>query len=154
MRYQFFICKTKSYTQGWAVSALRRFLQNECGYVDEKDTFLQFDVERLKKLLRVASGESAGFAPRFKFRQLSKNYNTGAPIIAVKTEYRKAQEVADAISLCLGDDGMTLFDGEMGCRYDIGKHTRRQFVAARLAHQRLRCALQANLRFQMPNLTQ
>ena len=146
MRYQFFICKTKACQKDWAIRALRRFLQNECSFVDEKDTFLPFDIDRLKRLLRVASGESAGFPPRFRFRQLSKNYNTGAYLISVKTEYRKAQEVADAITLCLGDDELTLFDGEMGCRYGIDKDTRRQFVTARLAHQRLLCALRANPR--------
>ncbi len=136
MRYQFFICKPRVRCDDIVSRALRAYLADGERRVDRQDIFLAFDTERLDRLLRLASGESTGFVPRFKFRQVC-----GLPLLAVKTEYRKAQEVADALAACLGDDGPKVFDGEMGCRADIEKGERVRYVAARLAHQRLRCAL-------------
>ena len=147
MRYQFFICKPRARCDDLVSWALRAYLAaGECR-VDRQDLFSSFDIERQGRLLRLASGESAGFSPRFKFRQVY-----GLPLLAVKTEYRKALEVADALAACLGDEGLKVFDGEMECRADIEKGERVRYVAARLAHQRLRCALQKTLRLAPGNV--
>ena len=110
MRYRFFICKPMKRCNHLLSRALRAYLEYGGHHIDREDLLLPFDVARLSKLLCIASGESAGLSPRFKFRQVG-----GVPLLAVWTEYRKAQDVADSLAMCIGDDGVTLFDGEMEC---------------------------------------
>lgn len=139
MRYQFFICKPLEHWDDLVSRSLRKYLLDGEYKIEDGDCFSPFDVERMIGLLRVASGETAGSSPCFKFRVIC-----GAPLIAVKTEYRKAQEVADRLSQCLGEDGVMLFDGEMDCRIGIHKVERRNFIAARLAHQRHMIAIRGH----------
>ena len=137
MRYQFYICKPSQYCDYLVSKSLRTYLAGGERSLDRNDLLLPFDVERLRSLLRVASGEFAGFEPRFRFRQAQD-----LPLVSVRTEYRKAQEVADALEMCLGDAGLNLFDCEMECCVNIDRGERSRFILARLAHQRLKIALQ------------
>lgn len=139
MRYRFFICKPMKRCNHLLSRALRAYLEDGGHHIDREDLLLPFDVARLSKLLCIASGESAGLSPRFKFRQVG-----GVPLLAVWTEYRKAQDVADSLAICIGDDGVTLFDGEMECSANIEKWERTKFVKTQLACQRLKMALQKN----------
>ena len=136
MRYHFFICKPQCTGAGWIAGISNELWAYLAGGEYRTDCFAPFDVERLCKLLRVASGEQAGFAPKFKYRQVC-----GLPLVSITTEYHKAQEVAASLSMCLPDDGLILFDGEMECCANISKTARAEFIKARLAYQRYRLAL-------------
>ena len=139
MRYQFFICKPQEPWVGWIASVsreLRAYLAGGECRIELPDRLAPFDVKRLCKLLCVASGEPAGFAPRFKYRQVC-----GLPLVAIATEYHKAQDVAAALAMCLPDDRLILFDGEMECCANISKTERAEFIKSRLAYQRYRLAL-------------
>ncbi len=136
MRYQFFICKPLNNWDALVSRVLREYLVGGECRIDRQDVFSPFDVARLIELLRVASGEAAGFAPSFKFRQVH-----GLQLVAIRTEYRKAQEVADALMKCLNGNDLFLFDGEMDCRTGIGKGERTRFVVAKLAYLRHKIAI-------------
>lgn len=142
MRYRFYICKPRFPGFDWSMSrSLREYM--ESGSLDTgRDHFSPFDIEGLAKMLRPASCESAKSKPLFRFRQ-----EPGLPLVSVTTEYIKAQLVADILVKCLvlvtglGNDGLKLFDAEMGCSSKISKDERVRFVLARIAHQRLKIAL-------------
>ena len=137
MRYKFFICKPKAMCECLVSRSLRRYVADGEKDIDRPDLFSEFDVERLTKLLRVASGEAAGFDPKFKFRQIGE-----LPFVSVCTSYRNAEEVVSALGICVSSVGAVLFDGEMECCSGVGKRDRARFVDVRLAHQRLKIALQ------------
>lgn len=137
MCYKFFICKPKTVCEDLVSMTLRRYIAGGEKCVDRRDLLSEFDVGRLTKLLRVASGEAAGFDPKFGFRQVAD-----LPLVLVWTSYRKAQEVVEALGICVSSVGAVLFDGEMECGSGIGKRDRARFVEVRLAHQRLKIALQ------------
>lgn len=142
MRYRFYICKPRFPGFDVLISrSLRAYA--ESGTLDiGREGFSPFDLDGLIKMLRPSSCESAKSKPIFRFRQ-----EPGLPLVSVTAEYINAQLVADvlarclAIETCLGNDGLKLFDAEMGCSTKISKDERVRFVLARLAHQRLRIAL-------------
>lgn len=139
MRYKFFICKPKN-RAWWSVSmALREYVADGSTRVRRRDVFAEFDVRGMMKLLSVASGEVAGFSPLFRCRRLD-----GLPLLMVAAEYAKAQAAVDAIASCVESRGLVLLDGEMDCRVGIKKRERERFVAARIAHRRLKTALVNN----------
>ena len=151
MRYRFFMCKmgdSRFASQRLFVSKmLRRYLLDHGhGQIDLYDAE-PFDTNRMVELLRTASGEKAGFEPKFKFHLVANKKSDRGPVVSIVTEYKKAQEVADSLSTILEDLGFTLFDGEMDCCADkeIHKEERVGFVAVRLAYHRLMVALRRNL---------
>jgi hypothetical protein len=144
MRYKFFICKPVAMCECLVSRALRRYVADGEKCVGRRDLLSEFDAERLTKLLRVASGEAAGFDPKLTFRQVAD-----LPLVSVWTSYRKAQEVVEALGICVSSVGAVLFDGEMDFTTDASVRDRARFVSAWLAHQRLRIALQ-----KMPALTE
>ena len=138
MRYQFFLCKPQSV--GLVSEVLRKY-ELSCGYrIKSPDVFLPFDVKHMTELLQAASRQNTDGEPIFKFQQFY-----GISLIAVKTEYRKAQEVADALLRVAEAEELTLYDGEMDFSPNIHKRERAQFVKARLAHRRHMTAIRKQL---------
>ena len=110
MRYRFYICKPRFPGFDVLISrSLRAYV--ESGTLDIcRANFSPFDLDGLTKMLRPASCESAKSKPIFRFRQ-----EPGLPLLSVMAEYINAQLVADVLARCLGNDGLQLFDAEMGC---------------------------------------
>lgn len=154
MRYRFFMCKMEdsrfASQRSFVSKMLQRYLlEHEHSQIDLYDAE-PFDVKRMVELLRTASGENAGFEPKFKFHLVANKKSDRGPVVSIVTEYKKAQEVADSLSSILEGLGFMLFDGEMDCCADkeIHKEERAGFVAVRLAYQRFMVALRRNLECQ------
>ncbi len=114
MRYRFFMCKMKdsrfaSQRSFFSKMLQRYLLDHEPRQIDLYDAE-PFDTKRMVELLRTASGEKAGFEPKFKFQLVANKNSDRGPVVSIVTEYKKAQEVADSLSTMLEGLGFTLFD--------------------------------------------
>ena len=138
MQYRFFICKPSNKCS--VARVLRQFCLHSFVFVESPSAFRPFNVTRLCKLLRKASEEAVGKQPIFKFRQVEGDRTSDLlPLIAVVTEYSLGQKVCDVLSKCLDQEGLVLFDAEMGCRdaiMDIRQRERQEVITLRLAHLR------------------
>mgnify|MGYP004649857277 CR=1 FL=1 len=138
MQYRFFICKPSNELS--AARVLRQFCLHKFTFVESPNVFLPFNVTSLCKLLRKASEEAVGEQPIFKFRQVEGvKTSDSLPLVMVITEYSLAQKVCDALSKCLVQEGLVLFDAEMGYRdaiMTITQRERQELITLRLAHLR------------------
>ncbi len=148
MQYRFFICKPSH--ERHVSKSLRKFCLHEYSFVEQPTYLKSFDVKSIEERLLVASGETAGESPIFKFKQFGGDRMRDLlPLIMVLTEYSLASKVLEALSKCIAEeDGLVIFDAEMRCLNaisEIHKYEREELVRLRLAQLRYRKMLRQRL---------